>query len=57
VAGFDVVESSAHESLRGVENLERIFEELRDRAPELEIEGRSAMSKDQLVAALRQHAK
>jgi hypothetical protein len=57
VAGFDVVESSAHESLRGVENLERIFEELRDRAPELEIEGRSAMSKDQLVAALREHAK
>jgi hypothetical protein len=57
VAGFDVVEPSAHESLRGVENLDRSFEELRDRAPELEIEGRSAMSKDQLVAALRQHAK
>jgi hypothetical protein len=57
VAGFDVVEPSAHESLRGVENLDRSFEELRDRAPELEIEGRSAMSKDQLVAALREHAK
>jgi hypothetical protein len=27
-----------------------------DRASELEIEGRSAMSKDELIAALRQHA-
>jgi Rho termination factor, N-terminal domain len=36
---------------------ERSVEELRDRARELEIEGRSAMSKDELVAALRQHAK
>jgi Rho termination factor, N-terminal domain len=36
---------------------ERSVEELRDRARELEIEGRSAMSKDELVAALRAHAK
>jgi hypothetical protein len=35
---------------------ERSLEELRERARELEIEGRSAMSKDELVAALRQHA-
>jgi uncharacterized membrane protein len=36
---------------------ERSVEELRDRARELEIEGRSAMSKDELVVALREHAK
>jgi hypothetical protein len=36
---------------------ERTLEELRERARELEIEGRSTMSKDELVAALRQHAK
>ena len=36
---------------------ERSLEELRDRARELEIEGRSAMSKDELIAALREHAK
>jgi hypothetical protein len=36
---------------------ERNLEELRERARELEIEGRSTMSKDELVAALRQHAK
>ena len=36
---------------------ERSLEELRDRARELEIEGRSAMSKDELIAALRQHTK
>jgi hypothetical protein len=36
---------------------ERNIEELRERARELEIEGRSTMSKDELVAALRQHAK
>jgi hypothetical protein len=36
---------------------ERSLEELRDRARELEIEGRSTMSKDELIAALRQHAK
>jgi hypothetical protein len=36
---------------------ERSVEELRDRARELDIEGRSAMSKDELIAALRQHAK
>jgi Rho termination factor, N-terminal domain len=36
---------------------ERSVEELRDRARELEIEGRASMSKDELIAALRQHAK
>ena len=36
---------------------ERSVEELRKRARELEIEGRSAMSKDELIAALRQHSK
>jgi hypothetical protein len=40
---------------RGFE--ERNVEELRDRAREPEIEGRSTMSKDELIAALRQHAK
>jgi hypothetical protein len=32
------------------------IEELRERARELAIEGRSSMSKDELIAALRQHA-
>ena len=36
---------------------ERSIEELRERARELEIEGRSAMSKDELVAALRKQGK
>ncbi len=36
---------------------ERSLEELRERARELDIEGRSAMSKDELVAALRQQAR
>jgi Rho termination factor, N-terminal domain len=36
---------------------ERSVEELRDRAGVLQIEGRSAMSKDELIAALREHAK
>ena len=36
---------------------ERTLEELRERARELEIEGRSSMSKDELIAALRQHSK
>jgi hypothetical protein len=36
---------------------ERTIEELRERARELEIEGRSSMSKDELIAALRQHSK
>jgi Rho termination factor, N-terminal domain len=36
---------------------DRSVEELRERAQELEIEGRSAMSKDDLVAALRRPAK
>ncbi|MDP9209181.1 MAG: Rho termination factor N-terminal domain-containing protein [Actinomycetota bacterium] len=40
---------------RGYE--ERSIEELRDRARELEIEGRSSMSKGELVAALRKHSK
>jgi hypothetical protein len=34
---------------------ERSVEELRERAAELQIEGRSTMSKDELIAALRQH--
>jgi polyhydroxyalkanoate synthesis regulator phasin len=36
---------------------ERTLEELRERAGELQIEGRSAMNKDELIAALRQHSK
>jgi Rho termination factor, N-terminal domain len=36
---------------------ERSLEELRDRARELEIEGRASMSKDELIAALREQAK
>jgi hypothetical protein len=36
---------------------ERSIEELRERARELEIEGRSTMSKDELIAALRQQAR
>ena len=36
---------------------ERSIEELRERARELEIEGRSSMSKDELIAALRGQAK
>jgi hypothetical protein len=36
---------------------ERTLEELRERARELEIEGRYSMSKDELIAALRQQAK
>jgi hypothetical protein len=36
---------------------DRSIEELRERAQELDVEGRSAMSKDDLVAALRRHAK
>jgi hypothetical protein len=34
---------------------ERSVEELRERAAELQIEGRSAMNKDELIAALRDH--
>jgi Rho termination factor-like protein len=36
---------------------ERSVEELRERAGELQIEGRSSMSKDELIAALRKHSK
>ena len=36
---------------------ERSIDELRERAGELEIQGRSAMNKDELIAALRQHSK
>jgi Rho termination factor-like protein len=36
---------------------ERSVEELRERAGQLQLEGRSAMSKDELIAALRQHSK
>jgi hypothetical protein len=36
---------------------ERTVEELRERAAELELEGRSSMTKDELIAALRNHRK
>jgi len=36
---------------------ERSIEELRERARELEIEGRSSMSKDELIAAMRKHSR
>jgi hypothetical protein len=36
---------------------ERTLEELRERAGQLQLEGRSTMSKDELIAALRQHTK
>jgi Rho termination factor, N-terminal domain len=36
---------------------ERSVEELRERAGELQIEGRSTMNKEELIAALRQHSK
>ena len=36
---------------------ERTLEELRERAGELQIEGRSAMNKDELISALRKHSK
>jgi hypothetical protein len=36
---------------------ERSIEELRERARELEIESRSSMSKDELIAALRKHSR
>ena len=36
---------------------ERTLEELRERAAELQLQGRSAMNKDELIAALRQHSK
>ena len=36
---------------------ERTLEELRERAGELQIEGRSSMNKDELIAALRKHSK
>jgi hypothetical protein len=36
---------------------ERSVEELRERAGELQIEGRSAMTKDELITALRDHRK
>ena len=36
---------------------ERSIEELRERARELDIEGRSSMSKDELIAALRKHSR
>jgi Rho termination factor-like protein len=62
----EVAESGVREGLRVVEEpvdlavedeQERSVEELRERARELEIEGRSAMSKDELIAALRQHSR
>ncbi len=36
---------------------ERSVEELRERAGELQLEGRSSMNKDELISALRQHSK
>ena len=36
---------------------ERTLEELRERAAELQLEGRSSMSKDELISALRKHSK
>jgi hypothetical protein len=36
---------------------ERTLGELRERAADLQLEGRSAMNKDELIAALRQHSK
>jgi Rho termination factor, N-terminal domain len=36
---------------------ERSVEELRERAGELQVEGRSGMSKDELIAALRKHSR
>jgi len=36
---------------------ERSIEELRERARELELEGRSSMSKDELIAALRKQSR
>jgi hypothetical protein len=36
---------------------ERSIDELRERAGELQLEGRSTMNKDELIAALRQHSK
>ena len=46
-----------HRKFDGRTYEERSVEELRDRARELEIEGRSSMSKDELIAALRKQAK
>ncbi|MFL6268637.1 MAG: Rho termination factor N-terminal domain-containing protein [Actinomycetes bacterium] len=40
---------------RGYE--ERSIEELRERARELELEGRSSMSRDELIAALRKQSR
>jgi polyhydroxyalkanoate synthesis regulator phasin len=36
---------------------ERSIEELRERAAELQLQGRSAMNKEELITALRQHSK
>jgi hypothetical protein len=46
-----------HRKFDGRTYEERTIEELRERARELEIEGRSAMTKDELISALRQHSK
>jgi hypothetical protein len=59
----ETVESTSRETLRQEPKIdrrpfeERSLEELRERARELDIEGRSAMSKDELVAALRKQGK
>ena len=46
-----------HRKFDGRTYEERSVEELRERAGELQIEGRSAMTKDELIAALRSHRK
>jgi Rho termination factor, N-terminal domain len=56
----EAVEASVDEGVRrpdGRTYEERSLEELRERAGELEIEGRSSMNKEELIAALRQHRK
>jgi hypothetical protein len=46
-----------HRKFDGRTYEERTLEELRERAAELELEGRSTMTKDDLITALRQHTK
>jgi len=46
-----------HRKFDGRTYEERTLEELRERAAELQLQGRSAMNKDELIAALRQHSK